>query len=84
MFVRQLVALRRVAVTKHAKRCGVGKLADAREGWFLPDNEDVSPNEVNSIRPRYTKTPVVNLPTMAKPVTGAEVTNTCRHRVGPG
>ena len=47
------------------------------EAGVVPiDNEDVSPNKVNSFRPRYTKTPSASLPDMVKPVICMEEINT--------
>lgn len=46
------------------------------EAGLVPiDNEDVSPNKVNSFRPRYTKTPLASLPDMVKPVISMEEIN---------
>ena len=54
------------------------------ERWFLSDSEDVSPNKVNSFRPRYTKLPTANLPDMVKPVIDMEEIDTCTYQVGRG
>ena len=54
------------------------------ERWLLPDSEDVSPNKVNSFRPRYTKLPLANLPEMVKPGTDMEAINICTYRSGRG
>lgn len=54
------------------------------ERWFLSDGEDVSPNKVNSFRPRYTKVPTANLPNVAKPAIDMEEIDTCTYQVGRG
>lgn len=59
-------------------------LGSCKESWLLSDNEDVSPNKVNSFRPRYTKLPLVNLPELVKPGTDAEEINACTHQDGRG
>lgn len=71
-------------VTKHAKRSGIRVFSDATEGWFLSDNEDASPNKVNSFRPRYTKLLTANLPDMVKPVIDTEEINMCKYQVNRG
>jgi hypothetical protein len=53
-------------------------------GWFPPANEDVSPNNVNPFRPRYTKLLTANLPDVVKPVTDVEEINACTHQVSRG
>ncbi len=58
--------------------------ADAKTGWFPTDNEDASPNEVNSFRPRYAKMPMANLPEMVKPATYTEEINKSTYKVGRG
>jgi len=63
-------------------RCGVSARCDA--GWYPVDNEDVSPNQVNLFRPRYTKFPAANLPNVAKPAIGMEEINACTYRAGRG
>ena len=40
-----------------------------------PDSEDVSPNQVNPIRPRYTHTVAASLPKRVKPVIDGEGTS---------
>jgi hypothetical protein len=40
-----------------------------RRELALSDNEDVSPNKVNSFRPRYANYRSANLPEMVKPAT---------------
>jgi len=52
--------------------------------WNLPDNEDASPNKVNSLRPRYTKLPTANFPDLGKPAIDVEEINTSTHQVGRG
>ena len=54
------------------------------EGWLPSDNEDVSPNKVNSFRPRYTKLPSASLPDLVKPDTDMEVINTRTSQDGRG
>ena len=55
-----------------------------RRKVVLSDNEDVSPNDVNSFRPRYTKLPSASLPEMVKPDTDMEVINACTCQDGRG
>ena len=55
-----------------------------RRKVVLPDDEDVSPNKVNSFRPRYTKLPSANLPKMVKPAIDMEEINVCTYRDGRG
>ena len=68
-----------------ALACGGNKTRETLRYWpvspcengVVPtDNEDVSPNKVNSFRPRYTKTPLASLPEMVKPVISMEEINT--------
>ena len=69
------------------KACETGRYGSGilcQRGWFLADNEDASPNKVNSFRPRYAKMPTANLPKMVKPVIDVEVINGCTCRVGRG
>jgi hypothetical protein len=54
-------------------------------GRVVPsDNEDASPNKVNSFRPRYTKMPSANLPEMVKPDTDMEEIDICTYQDGRG
>ncbi len=55
-----------------------------RRKVVLPDDEDVSPNKVNSFRPRYAKLPTANLPEMVKPVIDMEEINRRTYQVGRG
>ncbi len=55
-----------------------------RRKVVLSDNEDVSPNKVNSFRPRYAKLPTANLPEMVKPVIDMEEINRRTYQVGRG
>jgi hypothetical protein len=55
-----------------------------RREVVLSDNEDVSPNKVNSFRPRYTKLPSANLPDLVKPATDMEEINRCTYQGGRG
>ena len=52
-----------------------GRYNPMRRKVVLPDDEDVSPNKVNSFRPRYTKTPSAILPEMVKPAIDMEEIN---------
>ena len=47
-----------------------------KDGLVPADNEDVSPNKVNSFRPRYNIIPLAILPKMVKPVISMEEINT--------
>ena len=53
-------------------------------GGYPDDCEDVSPNKVNLLRPRYTKFPAANLPEWVKPAIDMEVINVCTCRAGRG
>jgi len=72
-----------VKVITHAKHCGIG-CRSMRRKVVLSDNEDVSPNKVNSFRPRYAKLPSANLPKMVKPATDMEEINRCTYQDGRG
>lgn len=56
----------------------------SEEGWSPSDNKDVSPNKVNSFRPRYAKLLTAILPKLVKPVTDVEEINACTHQVSRG
>lgn len=71
--------------TSCALACGGNEACETLRYWpkgrceagLVPiDNEDVSPNKVNSFRPRHTKMPSASLPDMVKPVICMEVINT--------
>lgn len=71
--------------TSCAMACGGNEACETLRYWpksqceagVVPtDNEDVSPNEVNSFRPRYAKAPLASLPKMVKPVICMEEINT--------
>ncbi len=68
--------------TRETWRCRLS--ADARKGWFPTDNEDASPNKVNSFRPRYSKLLAANLSNMLKPVTDMEEINECTYQASRG
>ena len=53
-----------------------------RRKVVLSDNEDVSPNKVNSFRPRYAKLPSANLPKMVKPAADMEEFNDLPAKAG--
>ncbi len=59
-------------------------LTQCEAGWYPADNEDVSPNEVNLSRPRYTNFPAANLPNVLKPAIDMEEINACTYRAGRG
>ena len=66
------------------RNIAVSVVCPVRRKVVLSDNEDVSPNKVNSFRPRYTKLPSVNLPDMVKPATDMEEINRCTYQDGRG
>ena len=51
---------------------------------MLSDNEDTSPNKVNSFRPRYATLPAANLPERVKPATDLEGINKSTDQAGRG
>ncbi len=59
-------------------------IVPAQREVVLSDNEDASPNKVNSFRPRYAKLPTANLPDMVKPVIDMEEIDICTYQVGRG
>ncbi len=76
MFIHQLVAHRRVAVTKHAKRCGFDVIYRSEER-DLCDDEGASPNPARGKLDSASLHEILtaNLPEITKPATDREEMN---------